>query len=145
MKMKIQDRELMYLALAYDQDKTIAVNKLNAFLEENGLSDTKRYFLELAVTQRGQTQTTYLEYATVPESVSSKGDIKVSKIKAGEDLIISFNKEEYDDFKSGEANLEKNQEIKAFLKEKGYRRDNVYIFPFIEMDGDDYIVHTPVR
>lgn len=145
MRMKIQDRDLMYLALAYDQDKTKAVNKLNAFLEQNGVSDTKRFFLEWSVTQRGQTQTTYLEYAIVPESVSSKGDINVSKIKEGHELIISFNKEEYEDFKLGESNPEKNQEIKAFLKEKGYRRDNVFLFPYIEIDGDDYIVHTPVR
>lgn len=145
MKMKIQERELMHLALAYDQNKTAAENKLNAFLEENGVSDTKRFFLEWTVTQRGQTQTTYLEFATVPESVSGKGDINVSKVKEGHDLIISFNKEEYDDFLLGESNPEKNQEIKAFLKEKGYRRDNVFLFPFIEMDGDEYIVHTPVR
>ena len=139
--MNIQERQQKYLASIYDLDKETALSKLNAFLEENGIKEPKRYFLEWITIQGDNVSTTYIEFAEVPEELESKKGINVGKIGEGQDLILRANKDEYDSYKMGES----NSEINSFLKERKLRKDNLYIFPFIEMDGDDYVIHIPVK
>lgn len=139
--MKIENRQQIYLATAYDLNKETAVSKLNAFLAETAIIEPKRYFMEWVVIQGSNVTVTYIEYAEVPKGQEGNKDVNVGKMGEGQNLVIRANKDEFESYKMGES----NQEIKSFLKERKLRLDNMYIFPYIEMDGDFYIIHIPVR
>ena len=141
MEMMIQNRQQMYLATTFDLNKETAISKLNAFLTENGIVEPKRYFAQLVTIQRTNVTTTYIEYAVVSKDTVSTKDVNVGKMGEGQNLVIRVDKDEFESYKMGES----KQEIKTFLKDRKMRLDNVYIFPYMDMDGDDYIIYTPVK
>lgn len=142
MEIMIQQRQQMSLATTMDLDRESAISKLNTFLEENGIFDPKRYFSQWLVKQGNKlVSTTYIEFAVIPSEQKGKKDVNVAKMREGQNLVIRVEKDDFEAYKIGEF----NQEIDAFLKESKLRLDNAYLLPYMEMDGDEYIIYTPVK
>ena len=139
---EITEKEAMSMAVVFENDEEKANEMLEDFLTDNGIVETKRFFLQISSTRRGVRTVGYLKFAVVPEGTSKKGKIDVSNIPALKYLSVTVDADIFDSFVDGDfQNL-----INDFLKEKSYKIDISKTMPFGEIiDSGQYRFFTPIK
>ncbi len=137
---QIATLEAMTLAFTFDSDEACAVGRIDRFAASIGVPDARRFQVELAITQRGVRNVTYIRYAAVPKGTVNEKDINIVDLPGGEFVRFTATKEEYVAFADGAL----KSALDDFMKENKLGYDMSKVFALAEPIVADGVTHYDI-
>lgn len=130
MKFEISFRNLdaMTLAFLFNPDEDKANGLLDEFLLANNVINSRRFRMEMAVTQRGVKYVTFIKYAQVPEGTNKRNTISIVDLPKAEYLYFQISEEQYANFNDEESKVD----ISTFMKEHHLEYDISKVIALVE-------------
>jgi len=137
---QIASLEAMTLAFTFDSDEAAAIGKIDRFATAIGVPAARRFQVELAITQRGVRNVTYIRYAAVPKGTGNEKDINIIDLPAGEFVRFTATKEEYTAFADGAMRTT----LDEFMKTNNLGYDMSKVFALAEPIVADGVTHYDI-
>lgn len=102
-----------HLAQSMGQTQSEVHSALQAYLDQNAITNFETYTLDMVITQGSKRNVVYLAFASIPDGLKPSGSIKVIPLKRNDFLEFEISDTDYDGFLEGKFNDEVNQYFKA--------------------------------
>jgi len=141
MEFNLTKLDITNMAMAMGEERAVADQKLNEFLQENNLTAERNFIFDFVIKQGGKVKTLYLSYAAINQEVKGKNGIKTLKLKNNNFLHFTVNKAEYNDFILGDD----FKKVSQYMKDNNLDNDVSALFGLTEIIGDEYNFYLPYK
>jgi len=98
---EVTEKEPLSMAVVFGTEEAKVDENLAAFLKTINVGETKHYFNQMAVKQRGVRTITHVKFAIVPAETKKAGATMVVNLPAQKYLIVLVDADSFDHFIDG--------------------------------------------